>query len=374
MMRGMWAFLFMLATSASAAPGAPSQPTVAQGQERIPQSIWRVERSDAEHLQSGLSCPGMVQGWPRAGLTIYDAYGLDVSCGYNSFRDGAVVTLYLTRGGPLEAAYGQAKRDFVQRGALSNRRLLAEGSVTLGGLAWRKAAYAGDGEMRSDIWLTELSGWLFEYRATYPAASEPAVTAQLEQLTRMTTESAGRRLALCARFPEPGRRGKAIKDASRLSSMAIMGAIMGGGTEEAAREKAEKEPGTPIVYCVEGPVAGVGYPLLAWHGVGPDGADANLDRVSLLTNGPAPSLDLSFDGVGGVLSALNGRGAKPAEELWVASLQTDSKTSIFGYFDGRPPPSLTAKLFVQILKGEAKPLSGYSTDGKAINITVPPLH
>lgn len=370
-MRALALMILLLAGSAKAAPAPPTQTATASADRAVPQSVWRLDGVEAEHLQSGLRCPGMVEGWPRAGLTVYDGYGFDVSCGYNSPPNGAVVTLYLFKRVGLDAAaaYEEAKAQFMEHGVLPNRRLLSESPVPLGGVAWRKAAYAGDGDMRSDIWMANLSDWLVEYRATYPAASETKVNVELEHLTRMTLESAGPRLALCARSGEPVRRGKPATRSRTGPDMALVGALIGAGAASGANGKAD--PVAPVVHCVEGPVAGAAHPVLAWRGVNPDGSDAKTDRATLMTMGPPPKLDIALDETAGLIAAEISKAAR-SPELWKASIETAAGASIYGYFDGRPPTSVTAKLLLDILDNKAKPVSGYARDGENINITIQP--
>jgi hypothetical protein len=345
--------------------GPPAGPTDGKTGRAPPQSVWKIGAGgDAEHLQSGLSCPLEVGGFRQAGITTYDGYGLDVSCGYNS--RSAAITLYLSRGFDLEEGYVSAKSALMKNAEARQPVLKTEDSVHQGGIAWRRALYELDGGgFRSDIWMADVGGWVLKYRATYPARDAAAVAAELERLTALVRGSAGARLDLCAKSPVPERPGKPAKG-GRGGSDDMMSAILGGAAAVAAEDKDEAP--VPITFCPEAPLPQKDMNLLTWHGVTPDGEDANVDRVTGMTVGPPPTLDIARDDAASLVLGELGRKSGPR---WTATITQGTNTMIFGHFDGRPATKLTAELMVRILSGKARSLGGYDAGSKTITVTTP---
>jgi hypothetical protein len=350
------AMLFAIPAKGDQAPTAePAQ---------IPASVWRVTNDIGEHLQSGLACPPVLGTARRIDLTTYDQYGLDVSCGYSTAR--ATVTIYLTRAGDIDASYAEAQRQIRQVHAVRHVRLLSEDRVETGGLAWRRATFSEDGAMRSDLWMAPLHGWQVKYRVTYPAADAAEVAALLAKAPDLVLAPAAARLDLCAKAPTPARPGREITDRKLLADLALRGSVLGGVMLAAARDKGVSV--TPSVFCVEGPVAGT--TLLAWRSARPDGSDAQVDRITAMTMGPPPALDVTLDAMANLLAAEASKG--PAPERWVATLMNGEHTSIYGYYDRRPDAAAVAPLMQAILSGKARPWGGYSLKDNQVNITVPP--
>src|SRR5689334_10094132 len=77
--------------------------------EPIPQSVWALKDGVYEHLQSGLRCPASLPGgFSRAGVTTYDGFGFDVSCGWNG--PNAILTAYLVRNPDIRPAFESARK------------------------------------------------------------------------------------------------------------------------------------------------------------------------------------------------------------------------------------------------------------------------
>jgi len=345
------------------APGpAPEAPSA---------SIWKpTQDGGLEHLQSGLSCPRIIGRFKRTEAHTFDDFGLDVGCNYSS--PGTEITVYLTRRttGDLSAAMAEAKRELLQYGEAKHAKALGDSQSAMGGLAWSKALYGEDGDVHSSIWIADLGGWTLEYRATYPVGDEAWTEADIVAITGMVQASAGEHLSLCLKSPTPVRSGVRVVDKGVLEKQAMMTSILGGAAMAAAQDpKAQvvKAP-QPIVSCVEQSLRRNGHPLLFWRGVDPSGADAQSDKISLVTHGPAPTIDITADHLANLISAVND-GVGPTR--WTASNEHDGKVTIFAYFNGRPSADAAADLFDDVVTGRTKAIGGYSVDGKKINIIMP---
>jgi len=214
----------LLAASPAAAQQMPQQHA---------ESIWRkLEGGAVEHLQSGLQCPAAMGPFRLHDNTNYDAFGLDVSCGWNG--PGTAVTAYLRRGLPLEAGFENAKQALEQGRALPGARLLREGRAELGGLTWKRAQYAA-GDRRSDIWMADQHGWTLKYRVTYPEAQAAAVRQALDAVAAQVRRTAEPRLAACARAPPPQRTGRPARG-GKASDAGLMGALLGGALAAGAAQ------------------------------------------------------------------------------------------------------------------------------------------
>lgn len=375
MRKGIWAAAMMAALWAAPALADPTPPPpVGQApgparptQDKNPLSVWRLTEDSYEHLQSGLRCPAEVGELRRVEITTYDVFGLDVSCGYNSRN--TVITAYLTRGTGLDKAYEDAKASLLQHNEARHPALVSDARSQTDGLAWRRAVYAEAPDLQTDVWMTDLQGWIFEYRATYPAAAAAQTEAVLSQLTAQVRASAGARLDLCARSHPPDRPGRPIVDRAQTAQLGMVGALM-GGAGEAAIEDGKAKAAEPVVFCVEDAAPGKEISFLTWRGVTPAGEDSHIDHVTPMTLGPPPVLVSTLDSLGNLIAGEAAHGKAP--EHWVASLVADGKTTIYGYFDRRPSAKLLTPLMLDILTGKAKALGGYSADGKTINVTIPP--
>lgn len=335
-MRGLLLAALLAATPALAAPtgDAPS--------EQLPLSVWRLTAEGPEHLQSGFRCPPRIGDLERAGVTTYDGFGLDVSCGWNSKR--SVITVYLTRGVALDKAYESAKAALMSHNEARAPRLIAERQVSMGGLDWRRADYRLDAASESAIWMADLHGWILEYRATYPEDAAQAVEDQLRAVTDLVLATAGARLDLCGRAEPPERAGREVKP-----------------TRAAAGDTAAG-PGPAPTFCVEKAWSGEGLNLLFWRGVAADGSDARVDRLTPMTMDAPPALE----------SRLDETGTQVGRERWAATITQGAQTSIFAYYEGRPSAETLRPLLVGILRGKARPIGGYSVDGKAVSAETPP--
>lgn len=359
----------LVATPVLADTSAARGPAREDGEKAPPQSVWTIENGgEGRHLQSGLSCPAQLGGFNRTPLTVFDGFGLDVACGYNG---SAVITLYFSRGFPLEQAYAEAKTAVTRSYEARNPLLKGETQVERGGLKFRRAEFELDGgAMRSDVWMTDIHGWVLKYRVSYLPKDADAALAEVDLLTAQVRKSAGAHLDLCAKSQVPARPGKAVK-ARRNSADNTMAALLAGAGAMVAADEAseeEKAAAVPITYCVEGPVVRKDVGFLGWRGVTPDGEDARADRLTAMTVGPPPTLDIALDELGAIMAAeLTGKGG----ERWQATYEQKREVFIFGQFEGRPSPELAAELLERILSGKARAIGSYNLDSKSISIVTP---
>ena len=380
-MRFAWGFLAAaLAAGAAHAdtPGLsrPGAAIPAKPPSSAPASVWVIDDDQsAEHLESGLLCRRAVDDYRRIELHVYDPYGFDVSCNFGA--PGTLLTLYVTRVQPgFDAAgnYASAKEAIVKASPQRHPMLLTEDKPGTGGFAWSRAIYVEDNDAHTALWLTMLApDWAFEFRATYPASQEGLVNVALTNLVRGAAATAGARIKLCAAAPKPPRWGQAVKDAGVSRDEALMSSLLGGAVAAGAdKDKSPTDPAS-VVWCPETTAQKNGIPLLFWRGVTAAGADAGVDRVTAMTIGPPPELDIALDGLANLVEAEAGRkkGAL-APERWTASTHHGTETIIYGYFDGRPDPDAVTSLFADILRGKLKPIGGYDADGGNITIRMPP--
>lgn len=351
-------------------PGAAPKPSA---QPKYPRSVWRLnDDRTVEHLQSGLLCHREVFTFRAQSLQTYDRYGLDVSCGYGDGQ--SVLTVYLTHAGPdidLGAIYAAGKAAILKVGTQKHPMLLSEDKPGDGGLGWMRATFGEDGGMRTSLWMARLRpDWIVQYRATYPEAREASVFAALREILAQVQASPGERLKLCAAHPAPDRAGVLVTDPQAQKTQAAMTSILEGAAAAQAQSGKPPPDAAPAAWCAEGPASAGGIPMLFWRGVRADGSDARMDRLTAMTMGPAPELDIGLDSTAALVAGGAAKGA-PAPERWTAETHLGAQTWIFAYFDGRPDAAAAAALFADVLHGKARPIGGYSGDRGQVTISTP---
>lgn len=350
-----------VATTLSVAPPEPAKPAP-------PQSVWGASDHDGLiHLQSGLSCPSEYAGLRRTDVQLFDGLGFDVGCNYAA--PGVALTIYIFRrqGNTVATAMTQAKEEYLTVGADRHPTPVAEGSASDGGLTWSTALYSEDQDLRSGIWVAALQDWTVLYRVTYRASAEASATSGVSEMSKLIRASAGAQLDRCAKAPLPRRDGARITNAKAIQDAAMMTSVLGGALLSAAADAAKKDP-TPareVTWCAEEPIQVAPYRMIFWRGVQADGEDAGLDRITLVSNGPPPTLGLAADSLAGLIGGKGG----PAQ--WAATASGGNGAAIYAYFKSRPSSASVAALFADILSGKAKPVGRYAVDGNSISIGVP---
>lgn len=360
--------LLFAASAALADTPPPSGPVSApSGPPAQPLSVWRpLGHGDMEHVQSGLVCPGTTGGYRQSGLIMYDQLGLDVSCNYGAQPHD--ITVYMTRRdtGEIDPLFAAAQRDLLSVGAERHPRLIARSRPDIGGWTWITALYGEDGDIHSAIWMADLHGWTLEYRATYPAALETQVSADLAAITTWVQSSAGARLDRCAKSTPPTRDGVRVADKKTLDNNAMMTAVLGAAGQAMAQD-GKGTPAGATTFCLEKTILDQPHRMQFWRGVADDGSAAPADQISGLTTGPPPILRIESDALASLVE-------KSSTAQWTATMNEGGQTSVYAYFQGRPSPQTVAALFSDILADKAKPLIGYSAHGKTINISMPGKH
>lgn len=350
-----------MATTPSVAEPAPATPAP-------PQSVWKAsDRDGLVHLQSGLSCPSEYAGFRRTDAQLFDGLGFDVGCNYAA--PGIALTVYIFRreGNSVAAAMAQAKEEYLTVGADRHPTPVAEATVSDGGLSWSTALYSEDGDLRSGTWVAGLQDWTILYRVTYRTTAEGSATAGMSEMSKLVQASAAAQLSRCAKSPLPKRDGARVTSAKAIQEAAMMTSILGGAMLSAAADGANEDSSTvqEVTWCAEAPIQIDSYRMIYWRAVQADGEDAGLDRVTLVSNGPPPTLGLAADGLAGLI------GGKSGPVQWAATASNGSGVAIYAYFKSRPSPTSVAALFADILSGKAKAVGGYAVDGKSISIGVP---
>ncbi len=294
------ALIAVLFAATSAVADVPKE--VREPESSPPLSIWRATADGgAEHLQSGLICPSGSGPFHRVATTVFDAFGLDVGCSYASPE--ATLTVYLTRrsGSDIAAALAEAKRELLQFGASRHPVALAEQSRADFGLLWTVVPYDEDGGLRSSIWIADLNGWTLEYRTTTKSADDLAMSSRLGAVTDAIRNSAGVRLALCARSQAPRRGAALMKRTKEISESSLMTSLLGAAAVSAAQESPVQTLPEPT-WCFEDAATKAGYNLVVARGVRADGSDANADQVTLLTQERPPILSVASNSLAAVLA------------------------------------------------------------------------
>ncbi len=368
-MRALAIFLLFTASAAFADGAVRRETTLSPNLEQAEGGAWRTVGGDGRsHAWSGLLCPMRLRQFVRTTIKTFDRFGLDVGCDYNAPTSD--ITLYLTRRGaaPLSAAMVEAKRELETARPAEHAQLNSGNPSAGGNLSWQVALYDSDPGVRDGIWIADLHGWTLELRATYHKEDERTALADLAAFTDLAETSAGARLSLCARALPPRRAGAPITNAHEVSEAAMMTSILEGAAQATLKQGRNSLP-HPLIWCAEKPVDQNGLQMLFSRAIEPDGADANSDQVSLMTGDSTETLVVAPDGggIGALLSSANGKAEK-----WSATIESKEQTLIFAYFDGRPSSDAVTDLFARILKGEAKPIGGFSAKGKDITVILPP--
>lgn len=200
--------------------------------------------------------------------------------------------------------------------------------------------------------------------------------ADIKTISAGIQSSAGPRLQLCARTGPPARPGKAVTDAAKIQSAAMMSSILGGAVLAAAEEHKSKPaqdlvPDPPPTWCVDEAMTQDGYSMVFLRGVRDDATNAPDDRITLATRDRPPvTLNVSAGGMEGLVNAEINKDHAP--DQWTARMQLGDQTLIFGYFAGRPSAALVSDLFARVLSGRQKAVGGYSVKGKNIAIVISP--
>lgn len=345
--------------------GAPVQA------EKVPQSIWQVAPDGtATHLQSTLVCASEVGNFRRTRLTVYDSVGFDVSCNYVG-RHGWI-TLYLTRLGAmsLDAAFDDAKRQLVQHAPEAVPLPDADQTTFPGAETYRHLIYSEKkGALWSGIWMTDFSGWMFEFRATYAPDAQAEMFGEMAELVRRATANAGAHLALCAKSAAPVRDGTPVTDRDEIMSYSLLLTALAfdpaSEVDEKVNAKGEIKPAAPAHWCAEAQVAGFKPPILLWHAVTDAGAIQPFDRATVATYETPPELLSRVSDVGILFDGATGKDGKPR---FAVTMTNGEEVFLYGIYSGRPNDAELARLITAVFDNRSQPLAKVNPKTKAITI------
>ncbi len=309
-------------------PAPQNSSTPPAGPAIPPRAIFEIaDDGGALHQQSLMQCPANIDGYTRDQLHVYDKAGFDVSCNYRGPQSD--ITIYLTRRAP--ALWAQ---DFEgERQAILKRFADAaprDGNLPLPpGADWKSAGIVSNkGVQLDDLLLAQLSGWEFQIRATYLAASADAAHKFVGDISALALKTAGAHLAACAAAPPPERAGQPVGDVEYVGTLALSGITM-------ARLNPQPDP-TPV-WCAEGafPVGQVNP--VYWRNIGFDGKAGDADRI---VGSDTRIVEVRLDPASGEVAAKQGA----TMTIYDVIIGNADSADLVGIFNGRPSPADLAKL------------------------------
>jgi hypothetical protein len=144
-----------------------------------------VDDGGARHKLTGFVCPAELEGFTRTRMIVFDQSegGRDVACNYQ--RDGARLTLYLTR------LPGRTAEDVFDTYVLQAQNVAPDVGVAESplpaGLAPRPEFgqfWLSRGGEVNGLWLSQIGDWHIKLRATYPEGEDAVVGKAAEAFYR----------------------------------------------------------------------------------------------------------------------------------------------------------------------------------------------
>ena len=327
----------------------------------IPKSIWRVDGGDGVHLQSTLVCPNAIGRFDRSQLIPFDGFGLDVGCNFDASGLGRI-TLFLTRrhGQTLNQDFEDAKSALHQ--SMPGVVPIAGSAPVPAGLNFTSAVYTRTDSTRTGLWVADVSGWTFEFRATYTADQEKEVLNAMSGLTEKMNATAGQHLSACAAAAPAIRNGAEITDKDKIMSLSLMAMVS---------EAAEDDKGKPAAvaadqWCAETPVVDQEAPVLFWRNILLVGNAGAADRVSLMTIGEPPILVSSGNPTA---SLIEKEASKADATIYQLTGKKDDTTFVFEFFNGRPASATLTPIAKDVFLGRRAPVTSFNA--KTNTITIP---
>lgn len=131
-----------------------------------PKSIWRVDGADnATHLQSTLPCPAKIGAFERNVLAPFDGFGFDVGCNYDAAGVGRV-SVYLTRRSNRALADDFASAQAALKQNMPDTTPVAGTAAAPTDFTFTSALYNRTDGTKTGVWVADVSGWTFKFRAT----------------------------------------------------------------------------------------------------------------------------------------------------------------------------------------------------------------
>jgi hypothetical protein len=326
----------------------------------LPKSIFQMPApfADATHLQSTLVCPANIGKFERSAVVPFDGFGFDVGCSFKT--PGVVITLYLTRRASQTLSDDLAVAEAALKQRLPDANQI-DGAIPnpAGGPAFSGSLYTLDDGARTGVWVADMSGWTFKFRATYSPDAEAAAVEGMSALTQKAQATAGTHLGLCAAAPKVERNGTEITDKDMLMQLSLIGGLAG---------QAEADDGfqPKVRWCAEEAVVDQQAPLLFWRNIETDGTDGPADRLSLMTMGEPLIWNVTANAAANLI--IDDK-AKPEPLIHEVSFKEGTKTYLFAYYRGRPALETLAPLVKNIFAGKRNPVGAY--DSKTNTVTLP---
>jgi hypothetical protein len=357
--------VFVSRVAFAAGTAAPN----AEPPKNVPQSVWQINPGgDALHLQSQWKCAAAYGDYRRDQLYVFDTYGLDVDCNYRHVNQRDDITVYLTKktGGDIKAAFNEGMQALVKRTADAVPLPDSQQITFASDRPWLHRIYAiYGGKAHDGIWYAWLGDWQIEIRATYPANEDAGTMAVLKQMVEDAERTAGGHLERCAKSPVPERSGILVTDPAGQQAAVLMSIAMSGNiaVEDQRTNSTNLLPRSgPPEWCAEAAAGSTTEPILMWHAVDSEGRSLPLDRVSLMSMGPAPFLD-SAEPLGTAIP-----GMEIAEPTFVVSHPSGDEVFVYAVFKNRPNAKSLAAILTDYVRDKARVLA--KGNPKTNNVTV----
>ena len=331
----------------------------------IPKSVWQIDdKGNARHLQSTLHCDADVNGYKRINIITYDKFGLDVSCEYKD-DNGDLITIYLTRrsGRTLSDDFTEAKRELTTVTPEATPMADEAQKVFSPDVQWLHLLYSERvGAIDSGIWISDLDGWTLEFRATYAPDRVQSVFDEMSALTVGAQSTAGTHLDLCARALPVQRTAQRVTDKDKLMLLTLVSSTSAAVVDSSTRASDE-------VWCVEQTIDDPQLPMIFWRNISNTDQAGPVDRLTLMTVGEAPSLEIVSEG--GMASILGASDTANGSICHAVTMEEPDRVLFYAYFEGRPDAASLLGVARDVFTSKAGFLSGYDRTKKTIIVAMP---
>jgi hypothetical protein len=311
----------------SASAQAPNGAAAAQAAAAVPKTVWEVAADGtALNPQSQLQCPATVGEFHRTKLSLYNPFGIDVSCEYQNVRR-EVVTLYfaLRPTDALDQVFDTGKTEMAQRFPTAKQLPETEQKTFASSLDWRYVVF-GSSAAQVGVWMTKVSGWLVQFRATYATRSTDQAFAAMASLSATMAKTAGEHIAVCDTLPAVERPGKRITNEKMFPALSVSGTMM---AQTIAQDAAKSRNDT--AWCLVQPMLIDNSRFLLWRSAAEQNGGA-ADRITALAEN-APVIYL----IGDTAWPQVIKDAEKPKQVYDLIVDAEPGTSLVGVFEGRPP-------------------------------------
>lgn len=326
------------------------------GQEPPPKTIWQIaDDQTAMNPQSRLECPARVGEFARISLTVYNAFGTDVSCGYHAVNGGTITFYIALRGNQqtVDQEFEAGKTAIVQRTPGAAPLAEADQQTFMSDLDWRHIIYRLNGATRDGIWMTRFGGWNVEFRATYPEARTDLAFAAMSALSANAQKTAGQHIAACFAMMPVMRNGQLIMNEAMAVRLSVTGMLT-----------AQTSAGNATNWCVQQTLNINGMPWLLWRNAGD--LNGGADRLTSVAYENAPMIYSIADNRWQQAWTATERPNEP----YVIAIETQTALELIGLDEGRP----TVQQLAHFIGMQRLPIYGHlEKDTHKVTIYRPPL-